>query len=341
MNRLTKDLLEGCESVYLIALHPRAFPFFKRLLKAITEQGKVLIKKEIVLHVDLGLQGAEVKEEMRLALVRKNGISLDEAFDERLKASGIKEGGQVEGVVTEVSPLHALVDVEGLDGHVNKKECSWSVLKDCVTVLSIGDRRQFVVKTINRTIGTLELSLRLDEEDPWQIAECPDVGEVVEAEVSGQFGKALVCRLSSGLEVYLPMVEISWFPEADKVQGLVGSKQQVLVYEVIPENRTILCSLRRLENDPWPELHKCFSPGTEITGKVCEVNPHFVRVEIDSGLTAIIPKECMTKAGYEYADYEQNIVEGQGLEVVVTKVFIKKRKIRVDLRRNVESDHTT
>ena len=69
---------------------------------------------------------------------------------------------------------------------------------------------------------------------------------------------------------------------------------------------------------------------------VSEVTPNFVKVELPGGLKGIIPRESMLQAGFEYADFETTLVKGQGLDVVVTKVFIKKRKIRLDLKRNIE-----
>ena len=62
---------------------------------------------------------------------------------------------------------------------------------------------------------------------------------------------------------------------------------------------------------------------------------NFVRVKIDGGYIGIIPRESLEKAGFEYANYKENIVVGQGIEVVVTKVFLSKKKIRLDLKRNL------
>ena len=45
----------------------------------------------------------------------------------------------------------------------------------------------------------------------------------------------------------------------------------------------------------------------------------------------------LQKAGFELADFANTIVKGQGLDVVVSKVFLAKRRIRLDLRRNIEN----
>jgi ribosomal protein S1 len=94
-------------------------------------------------------------------------------------------------------------------------------------------------------------------------------------------------------------------------------------------------SVRRTVEDPWPEIHRALPPGTELHGSVSEVNENCVRVALPNGLQGIVPRDRMQQAGFEYADYTKNVVIGQGLDVVVTKVFLSKRKIRLDLKRNV------
>jgi len=39
---------------------------------------------------------------------------------------------------------------------------------------------------------------------------------------------------------------------------------------------------------------------------------------------------------YEYADFEHNVVDGQRIDLVVSKVFIERRRIRLDLKRAVD-----
>ncbi len=42
----------------------------------------------------------------------------------------------------------------------------------------------------------------------------------------------------------------------------------------------------------------------------------------------------MIAAGYEYRDFENTVVPGQKLDVIITKVFIAKRRIRIELERS-------
>jgi len=51
-------------------------------------------------------------------------------------------------------------------------------------------------------------------------------------------------------------------------------------------------------------------------------------------MVGIIPSHSLKRAGHEYANFTDNMVIGQGIDVVVKKVFVGKKKITLDLKRN-------
>lgn len=69
--------------------------------------------------------------------------------------------------------------------------------------------------------------------------------------------------------------------------------------------------------------------------KVIEVREQLIRVELPNGLIGYIISDELAQAGYEYADYMNSMVEGQGIDVVVQKIFIARQTVRLGLRRNV------
>jgi small subunit ribosomal protein S1 len=128
--------------------------------------------------------------------------------------------------------------------------------------------------------------------------------------------------------------EVSWLSTTETA-SLVGTQQTLRVYEVDANSRIIRGSIRRLEKDPWPALAKRFPKGTKLTGKVVKTTPQFVHVDIGDGIIAGVPKGRMITAGYEYASYEQSVVPGQGLDVVIDEVRLGDRIIKLDLQRNI------
>ena len=86
----------------------------------------------------------------------------------------------------------------------------------------------------------------------------------------------------------------------------------------------------------FTQIYKRFPKGTQLRGTVIEVNPDLVRIQLPDGLQGILPATSLQKAGFELADFTKTMVVGQGLDVVVTKVFLARHRIRLDLMRNVD-----
>jgi ribosomal protein S1 len=228
------------------------------------------------------------------------------------------------------------VNVCGLNGTVHRKDISWQTVKDCGDQLKLGEKYNFLVAEIDSNAEELRLSMRFPDQDPWRKCAPPRNGDIVELDIIANQGAEYLCRMQSGIEVLLPKVEVSWYEQPLSYQkDFVGTRQRAAIYEINIEERSIKCSIRKLEADPWPIIHKKYPMGTEFIGNVIEINPHFVRVQLEGTLTGKIPKESMVKAGFEYADFEKNLVRGQILEVVVTKVFLHKKYLRLDLKRNL------
>ena len=168
-------------------------------------------------------------------------------------------------------------------------------------------------------------------------AQLPAVGDLVGVKVIAVDNTGLIAELPDGLEAQIPFSEISWESErpADP-HNFVGKRFSTIICEVDTTNHVIRTSIRQMTVDRWPELHKRFPVGTKIRGPVIEIDRklHFVRVQLAEGISGIIPAESMREGGYEYQDFESTMALGQSLDVVVTKVFISKRRIRLDLARN-------
>ena len=88
--------------------------------------------------------------------------------------------------------------------------------------------------------------------------------------------------------------------------------------------------------DPWPQIQKRFRKGQRFNGRIVEITSGFVRVSLPDGYSGIIPRIFLEESGFENVNYEDNFVIGQGIDVVISKIFTVKRKIRLNLTRNIE-----
>lgn len=336
LNRLDEKIKLGCDSIYVIA-YPPAFRFLSRFLDTVEGDDRVSCVKRVKTNVQADLlPGVDVK---KIAMLRRNPLFADTTFDEKVKTSGLAVGDVVEGMVVDVSKNTAIVDVRGINAMIRVSECSWITIKDCTEILKVRNTDKFVVKSIDSSRSMLELTKRFPEEDPWRSEKIPEVGEIVEVTFHSCDGFAYRALFIGNIEILIHHQELSW-TEAPNLESadLIGSIQKVRIIEKSDQNRILKGSIRHLLEDPWPEIHRKLPKGTRLRGTVIEINPDFVRLKLPDGLQGIVPKEAMVRGGFEYADYKNTIVLGQKLDVVVTKVFLKKRKIRLDLQRNIEKE---
>lgn len=334
LKRLQTKIDKGIQSIYIISF-PNSYPFFDKLIKTLRSHESLNVEK-LINTVDYALNESNKKTEFKIAIISSNNIFSNDSFKERVKANQIKEGKRYEGVVEDVSEKEALINIRGLRAYIKYRNCSWNYPTSCKDFLELNKEYEFEVETIDWESGTIFLSRKFLEQDPWTLKTPPVLGDKIEIKVHSKLNNRLLCFYDEKIPVLLPLTELSWQPNNidDEILELIGKKLFSEVIQVDTDKKEITVSKRKLVADPWPDIHTAYPTGKEVHGRVCEINAHYVRVKIDESIVAIIPKESLQKAGYEYSDYQNNLVLGQGIDLIVSKVFIAKKKMRVDLRRN-------
>ena len=255
-------------------------------------------------------------------------------FKERIEANNIIEGGVYDGTVDDISEKETLVNLLGLRAYISNSESSWMPTLNCNEHLEKDQQYQFKVVKIDFVTGTLHLSRRIDNENPWLLTEKPEIGERISVKIQvSSLGN--LYGLYNNLTIFIPENEISWFSLADEeILDFIDNELEVEVVEIDEENYKINCSLRHVVSNPWPKIHELLPKGLEFNGKVTQIHEHFVKVEIDNYIIGVLPKESLQKAGHEYSNFKENMKIGQGVDVYISKVFVNKKKIRLDLARN-------
>jgi len=336
LNAISFDVERGCESIYLIGFAP-AVAFLKRLMDIVDGDTRFFVVKrkqvKIRPHAEEG-----ASDSMIIALLRMNAVFSEATIADRIAESGLTVGDLVDGTVLDVSKNVCVVDVNGMTCSVYKTEASWNTINSCEDALSSRKAYKFIVKAIDKSNGRIELTRRVPTEDPWHLVSPPSIGDYIEVTFMDRRGTDFLTLSSEGLEVLVPREELTWLGiDTIDDEKVIGSKHIVFIYSNDDVAHEIKGSIRLTEHDPWPSIHKRLTKGAESRGTVTGVSSAGVSVRIEGGFVGIVPPESMTKAGFEYVDYQKNVVVGQGLDVVVTKVFIARRRIRFDLKRNVEA----
>ena len=90
----------------------------------------------------------------------------------------------VEGTVMRFTDYGAFVDIGGIDGLLHISEISWGKLKHPQEVLSIGQKINVKVLSMNAEKGKISLGLKQNQPEPWSVIdENYQVGQVIEGKV--------------------------------------------------------------------------------------------------------------------------------------------------------------
>jgi len=323
----------GFENIYIIA-YPAARKFLSKVLKALEAEDNIYIENhaKIEMKQDSTSHKSSFGEIAKLQVIN---LFNNTAIDAKLSEMSLKVGDRVNGLVLDTSIKYAVIDVNGINCFIDKKECSWMYIKSCADILETDQNYDFKILSIDKGNNRIYLTKRFDEEDPFKPDSLPKIDDEIEVRIKARSGNNLIGYYNQ-IEILIPYNEIAWFPDQIDLDSLLETENLVKIYYISTEDKLIKGSIRLAKIDPWPEIHKKYPKGTELNVTVTGINDNHVKVKIEENVFGIIPRDSMIKAGFEYEEYLKNVVPGQGLQVVVSKVFIEKRKIRLDLRRNIK-----
>lgn len=330
IKRIKKYVSLSYETIYIYA-YPPARDFLNRVIKSVEGENEVIIEKRIKIEL------IEKNDSDRIStgeLVKFRTVKLfDSSFiEDKLSTLGLKEGVKVEGTIIDVAKNNCIIDVSGINCFMLLEDCSWNKVISCTAVFKENDRYEFLIKNIDKDNNRIYLSRKLPETNPLKLKDIPKINSTITVSVKSIYKNNLLTKYND-LEIIIPLNEISWIPEDVDIYDFIGKDIQAKILNIL--NDSIIASIRQAIEDPWPAIQKTYSKGKELVGEVISVSENSVRVKLPDGLTGFINKDSMIKAGFEYENYLRNVVKGQGLEVVVSKVFINRRIIRLELKRNL------
>jgi len=240
----------------------------------------------------LRCQVVEVDRREKRVIVSARAVMELEAEQarERLLAE-LAEGDVREGVVRQVMPYGAFVDLGGVDGLVHVSQMAYGRVENPSQFVQPGQKVQVKVLKIDREANRISLSMKHTQPDPWESVEAkypPGFlagGRITKLERFGAF-----CELEPGLEGLIPIGEISWSQRLRHASEVLeaGQAVQVLVLGVEPERRRISLSLKQAAANPWAGAAQRFPPHSEHLGRVTRTADFGAFVELEPGVEGLV-----------------------------------------------------
>lgn len=167
---------------------------------------------------------------------------------------GLTPGTVEKGIVSNIVPFGAFVNVKGVDGLLHVSELSWKRVNDPHEIVQVGQTIEVFILDIDLDKERLGLSLKRLASDPWETVEkiC-EVGEIVDVTIVNltSFGAFAALVDKPELEGLIHVSELAEENVAHPEEVVqVGERYSVRVISVKPDQRRIAFSLKGLGENP-------------------------------------------------------------------------------------------
>ena len=245
--------------------------------------------------------------------------------------AGLAVGQIVDCVVTEVLDFGLAVDINNLKGFIHISEVSWKRLDKLSDTYKVGDNIKAVIVSLDEAKRNVKLSIKKLEEDPWAtVANEFKVDDEVEGIVTKVLPYGAFVEIKLGVEGLVHISDFSWTKKKVNVAEYVkeGEKVKVRITDLHPEDRKLKLGIKQLVANPWETAEKDFAVDTVIKGKVVEVKPFGIFVEIADGIDAFIHSSDYSWVGEETPKFEI----GNEVELKITELDLNDKKIKGSLK---------
>lgn len=340
--------------------HSVMMELYHRSLKDIKEgeivKGRVvdITKQEVVVDVGFKSEGFVSLAEFRGGNEPHIGDQIDvliEAIEdddgklvlsyekaEKLKGwqkitSEIKEGDLVEGRVVKVVKGGFIVDVYGVDAFL---PMSLSSFKNISQHEIMSNKYRFQITKMN----TLRRNLILSRRDIVQREKETAKARLWDQLVKGQKRKGVVKGITDfgafidlgGIDGLLHITDMSWsrINHPSEIVA-IGDRIEVLILDFDRENAKVSLGLKQTLPNPWDHIDTKYPVGSKVKGKVVNIMPYGVFVEIDKGIEGLLHSSEISWKKKNVNPQEMFAI-GDIIEVQIISVDKESKRISLSLK---------
>ena len=200
----------------------------------------------------------------------------------------LKVGDHVKGKVVVMADYGAFVEIQpGVEGLIHVSEMSWSQhLRSAQEFMHVGDEVEAVILTLDREERKMSLGIKQLKEDPWETIEVKyPVGSKHTAKVRNFTNFGIFVELEEGVDGLIHISDLSWTKKVKHPSEFttVGADSDVVVLEIDKENRRLSLGHKQLEENPWDNYEKIYTPGSVHQGKITEMMDKGAVITLDEG----------------------------------------------------------
>ncbi len=288
----------------------------------------------------LDMKVIKLSKRRRNIVLSRRIILEEERESKRQSTLATLEVNQIrEGIVKNITQFGAFIDLGGVDGLLHKSDMSWGRVNHPSEILSVGDKVEVVVLSVDAEASKISLGLKQKTQDPWLSVESKyPVGSTVKGKVVSIVDYGAFIELEPGVEGLIHVSEMSWtrrVPHPSKILKK-GDIIEAKVLDIDPSKQKISLGLKQLQENPWEVLASKYPVGSKIVGKVRNLTDFGAFIEIEEGIDGLIHISDLSwaKRTMNPADV---LKEGDQVETVVLSIDPEKQRVSLGLKQ-IEPD---
>ncbi|MDR3013640.1 MAG: 30S ribosomal protein S1, partial [Chitinispirillales bacterium] len=240
------------------------------------------------------------------------------------------EGSKVRGKIVSITDYGAFMELEkGIEGLIHISEMSWTQhIKHPSKIVGIGDIVEAVVLKIDKENQKISLGFKQLEPDPWEDVpvEFP-IGAILKGKVRNIAAFGAFIELKEGVDGLIHVSDMSWTKKIGHPSEVLkkGDLAEVKVLDIDQEKRRISLGIKQLTEDPWDNIVKEYTVGTEFAEcEVARILDRGIVVSVKDDIECLIP---LSQLGEEVNHPSRLYKVGDKVPAVVIEVDMEGRKI--------------
>jgi small subunit ribosomal protein S1 len=239
----------------------------------------------------------------------------------------IVPGAELTGTIKTITPFGAFVDLGGIDGLLHVSEMSRRRVTDPNEVVTVGQEVRVKVIKIENDGKRISLSMKDQEPDPWSdVADRYPAGTQFSGRIVRTTDFGLFVEVEPGIDGLVHYSQLPFGVKQGDADIAIGTSVTGWIREVDPAKKRLSLSLREVATrDPWDGAAQRYPAGKVVEGTVDHGGAPGIFVQIEPGLTGLIPNSEISVA--PGADPSRAHEAGEKLAVRIMSIDPQRKRI--------------
>lgn len=272
----------------------------------------------------------KINEIFKNIVVSHKVLIEDDIEAQRMEIISRLEKGQVlEGVIKNIQPFGAFIDLGGVDGLLHITDISWGRITDPNEILHVDQKLNVVVLGFDDDKKRISLGLKQLTPHPWeQLGENLTVGARVKGKVVTVADYGAFIEIAPGVEGLIHVSEMSWSSHLRNPSDFlkVGDEIEAVILSLDKEERKMSLGIKQLTPDPWGTIADKYQVGTKHKGVVKNLTNYGLFLELEEGIDGLVHVSDLSWSK-KIKHPSEFVKKGQELEVLVLEVDTENRRL--------------